>query len=113
MSTPANNTAVLAIWVDDCKPAPPDCAVARNYDDALRMMRRWRYSVLYLDFDLGDDGRTGLDLLRQLKAEDICPAEVLCISWNPPGRAAILAELAEKEPASRPGAGNPRREPNA
>ena len=91
MNTPED----VAIWVDDCKPAPSDCAVARNYDDALRMMRKYRYTILYLDFDLGDDGRTGLDLLRQLKAEGICPAEVLCISWNPVGRKAILAELGD------------------
>lgn len=82
-----------AIWVDDCKPAPVDCAVARTYDDALRMMRKYRYSVLYLDHDLGDDGRTGLHLLRQLKAEKICPAIVNCISWNPAGRDAIIAEI--------------------
>lgn len=87
-----------AIWVDDCKAAPEDCAVARTYDDALRMLRKYRYTILYLDFDLGDEGsKTGLDLLRQLKAEKICPALVICISWNLVGRKQIEAEINDVE----------------
>jgi len=90
-----STAAPNAIWVDDCKPAPADCAVAQSYDAALRMMRKYRYMVLYLDYDLGteDADKTGLDLLRQLRAEGICPAEVICISWNPVGRQRIEAEL--------------------
>lgn len=82
------------IWVDDCKTAPDGFAWAKNYDDAVAMMRRFQYAKLWLDHDIGDDGRTGLHLLRQLKAEGICPPSVECISWNPAGRANILAELA-------------------
>lgn len=82
------------IWVDDCKPVPSGMqAVARTYDDALRMMRRFKYAVLYLDYDLGEQ-RTGLDLLRQVKHEGICPPRVECISWNPVGRERIAWELA-------------------
>lgn len=84
--------APTALWVDDCKPVPEGFAVARTYDDALRMLRRFRYDVLYLDHDLGEP-RTGLDLLRQVKAEGCCPPRVECISWNPAGRANILAEI--------------------
>ena len=89
-----------SIWVDDAKPCPEGCAVARTYDDALRMLRRFRYDVLYLDFDLGD-GPTGLDLLRMIRAEGRCPPSVVCISWNPVGRKAIEAELADSLGASK------------
>lgn len=80
------------LWVDDSKPAPEGVAVARTYDDALRLLRRYPYLTLYLDHDLGET-RTGLDLLRQIKREGCCPPYVVCISWNPVGRANILAEL--------------------
>lgn len=83
----------MEIWVDDAKRAPEGMAWAKNYDDAVAMMRRYPYAKLWLDHDLGDDGRTGLHLLRQLRAEGVCPKEVQCISWNPVGRAAINAEL--------------------
>lgn len=91
---------MMVLWVDDCKPVPvyldeDRVAVARTYDDALRMLRRFRYGTLYLDHDLGDEqGRTGLDLLRAIKAEGRCPQLVICISWNPVGRRNIEAELA-------------------
>lgn len=77
------------LWVDDCKPCPYGCAVARNYDDALRMLRRFEYDVLYLDHDLADHHvpeRTGYDLLLQLIADGRVPPRVEIISWNPVGR---------------------------
>lgn len=84
----------MDIWVDDCKPVPDGIeAVARTYDEAIRLCRRFSYDTLYLDHDLGEE-RTGLDLLRQLKREGRCPPIVHCISWNPVGRKNILAELA-------------------
>jgi hypothetical protein len=82
----------LEIWVDDCKPAPFGCAVARTYDDALRMLRRFEYSKLYLDHDLGE-ARTGYDLLLVLIAEGRVPPVVECISWNPVGRKRIAEAL--------------------
>lgn len=91
---------MMALWVDDCKPVPvyldeDGVAVARTYDDALRLLRRFEYGTLYLDHDLGDEqGRTGLDLLRAVRAEGRCPPQVICISWNPVGRKNIEAEMA-------------------
>lgn len=78
------------LWVDDSKPEPHGCSVARTYDDAVRMLRRYEWDVLYLDHDLGDaDGRTGYDLLVQMRAEARVPADVVCISWNPVGKRRI------------------------
>lgn len=86
----------LEIWVDDCKPAPHGCAVARTYDDALRMLRRFDYSTLYLDHDLGEE-RTGYDLLMVLIQENRVPATVKCISWNPVGRKRIEDALRQRD----------------
>jgi hypothetical protein len=86
-----------SLWVDDSKPAPFGCAVARTYDDALRLLRRYDYDTLYLDHDLGDHHvpeRTGYDLLKQLIADDRVPARVECISWNPVGKKRIEDALA-------------------
>lgn len=82
------------IWVDDAKPCPHGCAVARTYDDALRMLRRFDYDVLYLDHDLGEP-RTGYDLLKQLIVDGRVPARVECISWNPVGRERIERLLSD------------------
>lgn len=86
------------LWVDDAKPVPlgleEDCAVARSYEDAERMMRSFTYERLYLDHDLGDpQNRTGLHLLRQMREEKRLPPYVECISWNPVGKAAIEAQV--------------------
>lgn len=82
----------LALWVDDCKPCPDGFAVARTYDDALSLCRRYRYTVIHLDYDLGEQ-RTGLDLLRQLDRERLLPPLVELITWNPVGRKRLEAEL--------------------
>jgi hypothetical protein len=96
-------SSTLEIWVDDSKPAPEGCAVARTFDDALALMRRYEYSKLYLDHDLGEDApnRTGYDLLLILQAERRCPAQVVCISWNPVGRKRIDAALASVSDESK------------
>ena len=91
-----NDAPLDSIWVDDCKVAPKGCAVARTYDDALRLLRRFKYRTLYLDHDLGER-RTGLDLLRQLRSERRLPDNIVCISWNPAGRDAIVAEIQDIE----------------
>jgi len=80
------------LWVDDSKPCPYGCAVARTYDEALRLLRSFDYDVLYLDHDLGEP-RTGYDLLMQLIADDRVPTKVVCISWNPVGRQRIEAAV--------------------
>jgi DNA-binding response OmpR family regulator len=86
------------LWVDDSKPEPNGCSVARTYDDALRMLRRYEWDVLYLDHDLGDDdGRTGYDLLVQIRAENRVPREVVCISWNPVGKRRIVNLVSDIE----------------
>jgi hypothetical protein len=89
------------LWVDDSKPCPHGCAVARTYDEALRLLRRFDYDVLYLDHDLGDPrGLTGYDLLLEVIADRRVPPRVECISWNPVGRQRI--ERLVKELAAAP-----------
>lgn len=46
------------LMVDDSKPCPPEYALARTYDAALRMLREHTYDLLLLDHDLGES-RTG------------------------------------------------------
>ena len=78
------------LWVDDSKPCPHGCSVARTYDDAVRMLKRFDYDVLYLDHDLGEP-RTGYDLLNHLISIGRVPPRVECISWNPAGKHRIEA----------------------
>lgn len=101
-----------SLWVDDSKPEPGGCSVARTYDDALRMLRAYEWDVVYLDHDLGDHHvpeRTGYDLLKQMIADNRVPPRVECISWNPVGvkrindlYASYLAKSAVEGPSVTP-----------
>lgn len=94
-----------SLWVDDCKPEPEGFAVARTFDDAIRLLRRFDYDALYLDHDLGDEvGRTGYDLVKLLIADGRVPARVECISWNPVGVKRINDLLADYRRRVSPGA---------
>lgn len=84
------------LWVDDCKPCPNGYAVARTYDDALSMLRRFEYETLFLDHDLADNHhpeRTGYDLLLKVLQEGRAPDRVRIISLNPIGRGRIAHAL--------------------
>lgn len=95
-------TEALSLWVDDCKPCPNGFAVARTYDDAMHMLRRFQYGTLYLDHDLADpQDRTGYDLLMQAIAEGVAPEDVRVISWNPVGRKRIEQAIANRSIAPR------------
>jgi len=95
------------LFVDDCKPEPSGVTgVDRTYDDAVRLLRTYNWDILMLDHDLGDDGRTGYDLLKQMDEEGRVPPIVQCVSWNPVGRRRI--EQLAAEIAARPDAGGTR-----
>lgn len=104
----------MNLWIDDVREPPDDTwAVARTYDEAWTLLRRYQYDVASFDHDLGDlrcascggdmyhyagcgageHGeriplpKTGYDLLLRVELGALnCPGEIRLHSMNPVGR---------------------------
>jgi hypothetical protein len=97
MNEIANSKKIL--WVDDIRNPPPslNCDVARNYEQAIKLLDTDCYDEIYLDHDLGDfsgpEGRerSGYDVLLNIierKMDGKCvPSIFHILTANPVGRA--------------------------
>ena len=84
------------LWVDDIRNPPSDKGydVARTYDEAIALLMKCDYDVVFLDHDLGDfkDGkeRTGYDVLlwiiQQKQDGYTVPTQYILLTANPVGR---------------------------
>lgn len=75
----------MNLWIDDCKPEPKGWARARTWEDALRLLRRFRYDEVAIDHDLAGP-ETGYDLLCMFEARALpLPKSLRIISLNPVG----------------------------
>ena len=81
----------LLLWVDDLRPVPNqyrdeyEVRWARDYDEAVTELHRFRYDVICLDHDLGE-GPTGYDLCKYIIAKHIYCPEYRLHTSNPVGR---------------------------
>ena len=79
------------LWVDDLRPVPNtyideyEVRWARDYDEAIAELHRFRFDVICLDHDLGD-GPTGYDLCKYIVAKHIYCPEYRIHTSNPVGR---------------------------
>lgn len=84
------------IWIDDMRNPPPDmvCDIARDYAQAVDLLARNIYDILYIDHDLASfdaEGRekTGYDVLMhivQMKMDGrLVPREFHLLTANPVG----------------------------
>ena len=79
------------LWVDDLRPVPNtyrdeyEIRWARDYDEAVAELHRFRFDVICLDHDLGD-GPTGYDLCKYIVAKHIYCPEYRIHTSNPVGR---------------------------
>ena len=96
----------LTLMIDDEKPFAWDlngCAVkpniiARTFEAGLECLRNLKISTLYLDYDLGLDGKTGYDILEFLLANSqYMPTKLILISLNPIGTKRMQALVNEIE----------------
>jgi len=60
-----------------------------NYHQAIKMLSKQNYDVVWLDHDLGEN-RTGLDIARFLSKVDTKPSLVICHSANYTGSRDIV-----------------------
>lgn len=82
----------MNLWVDDDKPEPEGWARARTYAAAIDALRRFRYDIVALDHDLGDDDSpTGYDILCAMESGQLPkPRSIVVISWNSVGARKML-----------------------
>lgn len=79
------------LWVDDLRPVPNEyrdnyeVRWARDYDEAVAELHRFRYDVICLDHDLGE-GPTCYDLCKYIIAKHIYCSEYRIHTSNPVGR---------------------------
>lgn len=79
------------LWVDDLRPVPNEyrdeyhVVWARDYDEAVAELHRFRYDVICLDHDLGE-GPTCYDLCKYIIAKHIYCPEYRIHTSNPVGR---------------------------
>jgi len=83
----------MNLYIDDVREAPEGWAIARTYDDAIRLLSRWQYEIVSLDHDLGES-MTGYDILRTMDEGVVhCPQEIWLHTYNPVGRARMAQVL--------------------
>ena len=79
------------LWVDDLRGVPNsyigeyEIIIARDYDEAVSHLHRFRFDVICLDHDLGG-GPTGYDLCKYIVAKHIYCPEYRIHTSNPVGR---------------------------
>lgn len=86
-----HKTKGLLLWVDDLRPVPNEyrydynVRIARNYDEAIAELHRFKFDIICLDHDLGD-GPTGYDLCKYIVAKRVYCPEYRIHTSNPAGR---------------------------
>lgn len=79
------------LWVDDLRGVPNHyidefhIVIARNYNEAIRELHRFRYNVICLDHDLGEE-KTGYDICKYIVENNIWCDEFRIHTRNPVGR---------------------------
>jgi hypothetical protein len=79
------------LWVDDVRPVPNNyigdyyLIIARSYDAAIKELNRFRYDVICLDHDLGEE-KTGYDICKYIIENRISCNEFRIHTSNPVGR---------------------------
>jgi hypothetical protein len=59
--------------------------VATTFEDALKLIQKNVYDIIYMDHDLGDSCHDGSHLITEYGKAGKSIQKVCCISWNPLG----------------------------
>ena len=81
----------LLLWVDDLRPVPTQyfkdyiVMIARSYYEAISYLGKYKFDIICLDHDLGDN-LTGYDLCKYMTMKNIICSEYRIHTSNPVGR---------------------------
>lgn len=87
------------LFVDDIRmPPADDWIIARTADEAIQYMKLIDFDVISFDHDLGDDSKSGYDVILWLEEEcymngKAIPSSLLVHSMNPVGVSNIRAAI--------------------
>jgi len=79
------------LWIDDLRGVPNsyigeyEIIYARSYDEAIKELHRFRYDIICLDHDLGEE-KTGYDICKYIVENHIYCKEFRIHTSNPVGR---------------------------
>ena len=83
---------MMKLWVDDIRLPPDGWVWAKNYDQAIDLLKTNEVSNLSLDHDLGDENeKTGYDIMRWIEEKAFFDADwslprIKFHTSNPAGR---------------------------
>lgn len=85
----------MELAIDDVKECGYADIVARNARAGKLILRALVGIItkLYIDHDLGKGQPSGHDIIKWALGVGCLPDKVFVISWNPPGRKALIATL--------------------
>ena len=79
------------LWIDDLRGIPNSyigeyhTVIARSYNEAIKELHRFRYNIICLDHDLGEE-KTGYDVCKYIVENNIQCDEFRIHTSNPVGR---------------------------
>lgn len=79
------------LWIDDLRGIPNNyigeyhTVIARSYNEAIHELHRFKYDIICLDHDLGEE-KTGYDICKYIIENNISCKEFRIHTSNPVGR---------------------------
>lgn len=89
---------MINVYLDDVRPCPKGFVLARNAMECIELLRSCEVNVLSLDFDLGWDEPTGLEVARFIATENRYPGMIYLHTSSPAGRLQMYQTLYLRKP---------------
>lgn len=89
---------IINVYLDDRRACPDGFVLARNADECILLMQDCEISILSLDYDLGWDQPTGMDVVRFIVASRRYPKEIYLHSSSIGGRRSMYELLYQSKP---------------
>lgn len=89
---------MIHLFLDDWRPCPKGFVLARTAEECILLLRECEVGILSLDFDLGWNEPTGLDVVRVMVTERLYPREIFLHSSSASGRQSMYQLLYPNKP---------------
>lgn len=89
---------MINVFLDDSRPCPEGFVHAKSAQECILLLKECKVRILSLDFHLGWDGGTGLDVARFIAAQGTYPEEIYLHSSDAVGRMRMYETLMQNKP---------------
>ncbi len=86
------------LFVDDVRACPTGWVLARDYSEACRYLATNNCDMISLDHDLGNNSKTGLDIVNFMVDNGFYPTKVTLHTMNPVGKKNMFQMLLKLGP---------------